>query len=136
MKINEKLPKEMVDLILEYVGYHRWRYGKYITCLSENDPRRKFLQKKRPILKRNGELPFWEVLIRIPFLDRINIYSLSVRRRVYAHGDIQYYWLQQYLYHCDNPDWKDDDYDDYDDDDEYEYFHHRHHNTNRMFVIH
>ena len=32
-----KLPTEIVDLILEYQGYHTWRNGKYICRLQLDD---------------------------------------------------------------------------------------------------
>lgn len=35
----ETFPQELIDIILEYQGYHTWRNGKYIRRLDKNDPR-------------------------------------------------------------------------------------------------
>ena len=41
----DTLPKEIINIILEFQGYHKWRYGKYIPRISTEDPRRiKLLQ--------------------------------------------------------------------------------------------
>jgi hypothetical protein len=36
-KLMKTLPIELVDLILEYQGYHNWRNGKYICRLQLDD---------------------------------------------------------------------------------------------------
>ena len=36
----DTLPKEIINIILEFQGYHKWRYGKYIPRISPEDPRR------------------------------------------------------------------------------------------------
>ena len=43
-----RLPKEIVDLILEYQGYHNWRNGKYICRLQLDD--KYDAVKRRPII--------------------------------------------------------------------------------------
>ena len=32
------LPKEIINIILEYIGYHKYRNGKYIKQLNKNSP--------------------------------------------------------------------------------------------------
>ena len=31
------LPKELIDIILEYAGYHKWRNGKYVQQINLYD---------------------------------------------------------------------------------------------------
>jgi hypothetical protein len=38
-----QLPKDIINIILEFQGYHKWRYGKYIPRISNEDPRRELL---------------------------------------------------------------------------------------------
>lgn len=38
-----RLPTEIINTILEFQGYHKWRYGKYIRRISPEDPRRDLL---------------------------------------------------------------------------------------------
>jgi len=58
-KMNfSKLPKEIINIILELNGYHVYRHGKYMIQLGKNDPRYTILQKK-PSIKKN-EYGSWE----------------------------------------------------------------------------
>jgi hypothetical protein len=42
----EKLPSEIIDIILEFQGYHRLRNGKYITQLNLNDKKYDKVKRK------------------------------------------------------------------------------------------
>jgi hypothetical protein len=37
------LPKDIINIILEFQGYHIWRQGQYIRRISKEDPRRELL---------------------------------------------------------------------------------------------
>jgi len=41
--INEFLPKEIIDKILEYQGFHCWRNEKYMCQIPRYDPRREMI---------------------------------------------------------------------------------------------
>lgn len=47
----ETLPKDIIDIILEYQGYHKWRNGKYITRLNVEN--KKYDQLKRLPIPKN-----------------------------------------------------------------------------------
>ena len=36
----DTLPSDIINIILEFQGFHIWRNGKYIPRISNNDPRR------------------------------------------------------------------------------------------------
>ena len=99
MKID-KFPQEIVDLVLEYAGYHVWRKGRFMAQIQKNDPRRTLLQK-RPLAKRlkNYHIPFWEVIIKRPVYfkeyDRIYISVISVHQRYNANGELKFYWIKE-----------------------------------------
>ena len=42
--MNE-LPIEIINIILEFKGYHVWRRGKYMKQISNDDPRRIVLMR-------------------------------------------------------------------------------------------
>ena len=101
--VNKEFPQELVDLILEYVGYHVWRNGKFINKI--HTPRRTVRQKRPLVMKR-------------PVFDGIILYSISVHQRYYAHGEIQFHWVQEYHHNIGNPDWRPSSICDDDDDDD------------------
>lgn len=45
------LPIEVINIILEYQGYHIFRYGKYMKRISMNDQRRDMLTSMKKIRK-------------------------------------------------------------------------------------
>ena len=54
----DTLPSDIINIILEFQGFHIWRNGKYIPRISNNDPRR------IPLLK----IPKYYIIdIRLPF---------------------------------------------------------------------
>jgi hypothetical protein len=60
------LPNELVNIILEYQGYHVFRHGKYIRRICETDPRINILTNI-PGLKlnkyKNYNVCFWKTII-------------------------------------------------------------------------
>ena len=44
------LPKEIIDIILEFQGFHKNRNGIFIECICKNDKRYLFLQKNLNII--------------------------------------------------------------------------------------
>ena len=60
------LPIELVNIILEYQGYHVFRHGKYIRRIYETDPRINILTNI-PRIKlnkyKNYNVCFWKTII-------------------------------------------------------------------------
>jgi len=47
----DRLPKEMIEHILEFHGFYKWRNGKYMAQLFDKDTRYNLLSKIPPIVK-------------------------------------------------------------------------------------
>ena len=41
----DRLPTDIINIILEFQGYHVWRTGKYIRRITIDDSRRRVLQR-------------------------------------------------------------------------------------------
>jgi hypothetical protein len=62
----DQLPIELVNIILEYQGYHIFRNGKYMKRLCTNDERYTMLSYMRKIKRNNYgtyEVCFWKSII-------------------------------------------------------------------------
>lgn len=60
------LPIDIINIILEYHGYHIFRHGKYMKRLCTNDERYIMLNDMRKIKKNNYgtyEVCFWKTII-------------------------------------------------------------------------
>jgi hypothetical protein len=96
-----RLPKEMADIILEYQGYHVFRYGKYMIQIAKDDTRYKTLLKKPPVKK--NMYGFWEAKIYETIYDRNYTYRIYVDEHSgYLHWNLD-------VYYCDNHEFKYDD---------------------------
>jgi hypothetical protein len=45
MEVIAKLPEDIVNIVLEYQGFHKERNGKFIGQIKQNDSRRELLLK-------------------------------------------------------------------------------------------
>ena len=75
----EKLPTEVINHILEYQGYHRWRNGKYIKRISQKDNRYDILSK-RPIPRENSIgvcVSIWKKITKYEILYHIESYTFN-----------------------------------------------------------
>jgi len=80
-----KLPSEIINIILEYQGYHSNRNGKYICKLNLNSEKYDLL-KKRPVIKLNNNI--YEVSFSI--MKTFNImktynYHYTITTRIYSN---------------------------------------------------
>ena len=55
LKLFNHLPKDIINIILEYHGYYKTRKGQLYTQILDNDPRRVFLVEHLPIIQINYE---------------------------------------------------------------------------------
>lgn len=63
----DTLPSDMINVILEFQGYHICRNGKYIPRISNDDPRRGILLKIPKYFTISENLFIMNVHIRKPF---------------------------------------------------------------------
>jgi hypothetical protein len=73
------LPSEIVNIILEFQGYHSYRNGKYITKINIHDKKYNAI-KRKPIVNRcadNNYLIMFQKMNRTYFITT-NIYSKKV----------------------------------------------------------
>jgi hypothetical protein len=89
----ETFPQELIDIILEYQGYHTWRNGKFIARLDKNDPRYNTVNKIPKIHKStpyNYDACIWTffpqrqdgstskcVIIHVSVLDNSRLWSMT-----------------------------------------------------------
>jgi len=80
------LPIELINIILEFQGYHNYRNGKYISRLNLNDPKYYEL-KRKPLIQKNILNNFYIAI----FKKRDNIYTISTaicEKKVYWYMDV------------------------------------------------
>lgn len=91
MEMFKKLPEDILNLVLEYQGFHKERNGKFIGQIKQNDSRRKILLKIPKICKVNGfsnevefikmfDERFYKFIIKMVLLDEKIIWKLSVAK--------------------------------------------------------
>ena len=71
----DKLPNEIINIILEFQGYHIWRHNKYIRRISNEDPRRDLLLR----------IPKSYVMIDFDWGTCVNIRKETNTKEIYIH---------------------------------------------------
>jgi len=79
------LPKEIIENILEFHGFYKWRNGKYMAQFYEKDPRYHILKKIPPIVKNIRGI-YYNVTIHPP---KKNYYWI-INTRIYG-GFVHWY---------------------------------------------
>ena len=95
-----RLPTEMVDLILEYQGYHKWRNGKYICRLQLDDTYDAV--KRRPIINlrkglvhpNNNTFNVSFTKIKQGTLYRYEYHTAIYSNKIHWYMDIHRYYSQ------------------------------------------
>ena len=95
-----RLPTEIVDLILEYQGYHTWRNGKYICRLQLDD--KYDAVKRRPIINlkkglvhpSNNTFNVCFTKIKQGTLYRYDIHTAIYSGKIHWNMDIYRYYSQ------------------------------------------
>jgi hypothetical protein len=87
-KMEKILPIELVDLILEFQGYHSWRNGKYIRRFDINDPKYDELKQRPPI--QNGKVLFSKMKCG-------SLYKYEIQTAIYSNKI--HWYLDTYWYH-------------------------------------
>ena len=95
-----RLPTEIVDLILEYQGYHIWRNGKYICRLQLDD--KYDAVKRRPIINlkkglvhpSNNTFNVCFTKIKQGTLYRYNIHTAIYSGKIHWNMNIYRYYSQ------------------------------------------
>ncbi len=102
-KLINRLPTEIVDLILEYQGYHTWRNGKYICRLQLDDKydavkRRPIINLKKGLVNpSNNKFNVSFTKINQGTLYRYDIYTAIYSDKIHWYMMIQrYYSRHQY----------------------------------------
>ena len=99
-KLINRLPTEIVDLILEYQGYHTWRNGKYICRLQLDDTYDAV--KRRPIINLSTLWCYpYNNIFNVCFakrkqgtLYRYNIHTSIYTGKIHWYMDIYRYYSQ------------------------------------------
>lgn len=84
------LPNEIVNIILEYLGYHIWRNGKFICRLNINDKKYSNLKKLNIIKKTKDSYKVTITIMRNNYL-----YKYTIEQRIYSnmiHWYLDRYW--------------------------------------------
>ena len=84
-QVMKSLPTEIVDLILEYQGYHNWRNGKYICRLQLDDTYHAL--KRRSIIQLDKNNIFKTSFTKI---SQGNLYQYTIHTTTYS-GKIHWY---------------------------------------------
>ena len=99
-QLMNRLPTEIVDLILEYQGYHIWRNGKYICRLQLDD--KYDAVKRRPIINlkkglvhpSNNTFNVCFTKIKQGTLYRYNIHTAIYSGKIHWNMNIYRYYSQ------------------------------------------
>lgn len=91
-KVINRLPFELVNLILEYQGYHIWRNDKYVHRLNLNDPKYDML-KDRPQV-RDGKVKFSKMKLG-------SLYKFEIHTAIY--GNKIHWYIDKYWYYSKHP---------------------------------
>lgn len=85
------LSQELVDLILEYQGYHIWRNGKYMCRLYLNNPYYDSVKNRSMVTKKwNGTKYYYMVKInkiKEQYIQTHEIYTIIYSNKVHWHMD-------------------------------------------------
>ena len=91
-----RLPTEIVDLILEYQGYHNWRNGKYI-CRLQLD--KYDAVKRRPIINlKKGLVHPYNNTFNVSFtkINQGTLYRYDIYTAIYSDKIHWYMMIQRY----------------------------------------
>ena len=86
------LPNEIVNIILEYNGYHIWRNGKFICRLNINDKKYNNLKKLNIIKKSKDSYKVTITIMRNHYL-----YKYTIEQRIYSN--MIHWYMDRYWYH-------------------------------------
>ena len=89
----ETLPTEIIDIILEFQGYHIWRNGKYIHRLYLHDKKYDEI-KKRTIPTQDIYTSVYSVQIN----KLINNYSYVYILSTSIYGNKIHWYMDKYIY--------------------------------------
>jgi len=89
------LPIDIVNIILEFQGYHTWRYGKYMQRISNEDPRRQLLLRIPKSIKMKLHMCGTSVSMQ-KFIDNKEIYYhmqsfIVTNRTIWTMDTVKYY---------------------------------------------
>ena len=96
----DRLPTEIVDLILEYQGYHIWRNGKYICRLQldgkyDDVKRRPIINLKKGLVNpSNNTFNVSFTKIKQGTLYRYDIHTAIYSGKIHWYMDIYRYYSQ------------------------------------------
>jgi hypothetical protein len=86
------LPNEIVNIILEYHGYHIWRNGKFICRLNINEKKYNNLKKLNIIKKTKDSYKVTITIMRNHYL-----YKYTIEQRTYSN--MIHWYMDKYWYH-------------------------------------
>ena len=79
------LPNEIVNVILEYSGYHIWRNGKFICRLNINDKKYDNLKKLNIIEKVKDSVIKNSYKVTIKIMRNHYLYEYTIQQRIYCN---------------------------------------------------
>ena len=93
------LPNEIVNVILEYSGYHIWRNGKFICRLNINDKKYNNLKKLNIIekVKNKDSLIKDSYKVTITIMRNHYLYKYTIEQRIYSN--MIHWYMDKYWYH-------------------------------------
>jgi hypothetical protein len=89
------LPKEVLNLILEFQGYHKCRNGKYMTQICGNDEKYEALRKKT--WKKCYYINHYGRFYRTVFYKRIDSTTCKIIIHCIDYGD-KIHWYMSFLH--------------------------------------
>lgn len=97
--MENRLPISVVDIILEFQGYHIWRNGKYIRRLYLDDKYESL--KHRPLIQKNKNNTFTVAFTKTNngSLHKYVIYTAIYSNKIHWYMDYSLYYNTETKYH-------------------------------------
>jgi hypothetical protein len=91
-----QLPDEIVNIIMEYQGYHVWRNGKFMNRLNMNDTKYDKIKCINIIKKHKNTY-----CVTFTIMKNHSLYKYVLEQQIY--GNMVHWYMNKYWYHSIHP---------------------------------